>query len=69
MRGKKKGDVNHQLSCSSAWANNDISQNAELREEKQVWARGLTEGERWSNQLRGYCTQLQHDTSQEVTRS
>lgn len=66
---EKKVDVNHQLSCSSAWANNDISQNAELWEEKQVWARGLTEGERWSNQLRDFCTQLQHDTSQEATRS
>lgn len=42
MRGKKVV-VNHQLSCSSAWANDDVSQNAKLWEEEQVWARGLTE--------------------------
>lgn len=42
VRGKKVV-MNHQLSCLSAWANDDVSQNAKLREEEQVWARGLTE--------------------------
>lgn len=45
--------MNYQHSCSSAWASGDGSQNAELQEEEQVWARGLTEGERQRDQLRG----------------
>lgn len=55
--------VNH-ISCLSAWVN-DVSQNAKLWEEEQVWARGLTEWGEMEQPIKRHCTQLQHDPSQE----
>lgn len=67
-RGEEEKVVVNHISCLSAWVN-DVSQNAKLWEEEQVWTRGLTEWGEMEQPIKRYCTQLQHDPSQKIRKS